>query len=227
MANDLSNPPLFVMNNSEPPADQTQLSSAERILGTAEQIFARSGFVGTRVDEIAKAASINKRMIYYHFGNKEGLYQAVLEKNLAPLVEMSLDLLHEENMHPAQTFRRLLFNYFDFLASHRLYVRLISWEICAHGVRLSSLGIRRQTIDEVVSYFESAQRQGYVRPDLEVRNLVVAGLVLCFSYFSQMSFIQDFFSTDIDTPEQYESWKQTIISLILEGSHLRLEPGTD
>jgi TetR/AcrR family transcriptional regulator len=212
------------MNNPELSPDNATLGSAERILGTAEQIFARSGFVGTRVDEIARAASINKRMIYYHFGNKEGLYQAVLEKNLAPLVEMSRTLLRDRGLHPTEMYRRLLVSYFDFLAAHRLYVRLVSWEIVAGGSRLSSLGIRRQAIDEVVDFFEEAQRQGRLRPDLEARDIVVAGLVLCFSYFSQLSFMQDFFSVDLDRPEQYERWKYTIVALIVEGS--RMQTGT-
>jgi TetR/AcrR family transcriptional regulator len=195
-------------------------NSAQRILETAEQIFAKSGFVGTRVDEIARAAAINKRMIYYHFRSKEGLYQAVLEKNLVPLLEMSRNLLRE-GLHPAEMYRRLLDTYFDFLASHRLYVRLISWEILGRNSRLSSLGMRRQTFDEVVKYFEQAQGEGALRADVAVRDVVMAGLMLCFCYFSQMQFMQDFYPCDLDDPEQFARWKASVLALILEGSRLQ------
>ena len=50
-----------------------------RIMRAATAEFARYGFGGARLDRIAKTAGANKRMIYYHVGDKEGLYLAVLE----------------------------------------------------------------------------------------------------------------------------------------------------
>lgn len=50
-----------------------------RILGAATKEFARYGFGGARLNRIAKTAGANKRMIYYHVGDKEALYLAVLE----------------------------------------------------------------------------------------------------------------------------------------------------
>lgn len=55
-------------------ADQTR----QRILVAAEDQFALKGFYGARIDDIAKQAKINKRMIYAYFGNKEALYKKVL-----------------------------------------------------------------------------------------------------------------------------------------------------
>src|ERR1035437_3759444 len=50
------------------------------ILAVATEEFARLGFAGARVDEIAARTRTTKRMIYYYFGSKERLYVAVLEK---------------------------------------------------------------------------------------------------------------------------------------------------
>ena len=52
--------------------------SRQDILQAAERQFAEKGFYGARVDEIAAAAAINKRMIYEYFGSKELLYKQVL-----------------------------------------------------------------------------------------------------------------------------------------------------
>ena len=49
------------------------------ILEVATQVFAEYGFSGARVDEIAARTATSKRMIYYYFGDKEGLFRAVLE----------------------------------------------------------------------------------------------------------------------------------------------------
>src|SRR3546814_19320042 len=54
-----------------------------RILEAATQEFSRHGLGGARIDRIAKAAGANKRMIYYHVGNKEDLYLAVPEATYA------------------------------------------------------------------------------------------------------------------------------------------------
>ncbi|AGY57269.1 TetR family transcriptional regulator [Gloeobacter kilaueensis JS1] len=193
--------------------------SAQRILETAEQFFAKFGFVGTRVDEIARAAEINKRMIYYHYNSKEGLYRAVLEKHLKPMIELSRHLLHAD-LSPAETFKRLLNSYFDFLATHRVYVRLISWEVLSEPNQLSNLGFRRQTFEEVVAYFEAAQKQGRLRADIDMSRMVISSMVLCFSYFSQMQYLQSFFSEILDDPEQFALWKRTVIAIFLRGSGL-------
>ncbi|MEP1206378.1 MAG: TetR/AcrR family transcriptional regulator [Rhizobiaceae bacterium] len=63
---------------------KTRTRSAEatkgRILAAAKSEFARLGFAGARVDEIAEKAQANKRMIYHYFDSKERLFQLVLEE---------------------------------------------------------------------------------------------------------------------------------------------------
>jgi AcrR family transcriptional regulator len=54
-------------------------SVAERILDTAILEFSEHGFAGARIDRIAGSAGVSPRSIYYHFGNKEELYDAVFE----------------------------------------------------------------------------------------------------------------------------------------------------
>jgi TetR/AcrR family transcriptional regulator len=62
-------------------------ATREKLLAAATQAFVASGFSGARVDLIARAAGVNKAMIYYHFRDKEGLYQAVLVGLMAPVHE--------------------------------------------------------------------------------------------------------------------------------------------
>ncbi|CAN5487308.1 TetR/AcrR family transcriptional regulator [soil metagenome] len=54
-----------------------------RILDAAEMEFARGGLLGARTEAIAAKTGVTKSMIFYHFGDKEGLYQAVLERAVA------------------------------------------------------------------------------------------------------------------------------------------------
>jgi AcrR family transcriptional regulator len=54
--------------------------SRERILEAAAELFSQKGYAGTGVDELAARAEIAKTAIYYHFGSKEGLVTAVLDR---------------------------------------------------------------------------------------------------------------------------------------------------
>src|ERR1700740_3542522 len=61
------------------------LTTARRIVATAEEIFAEQGLAGARMDEIARAAKVNKALLYYYFRSKEELYRFVLETLLSQL----------------------------------------------------------------------------------------------------------------------------------------------
>lgn len=56
-------------------------TTRRRILDAASKEFANWGFAGARVDEIALRAGVNKALLYYHVGNKQALYTAVLMRN--------------------------------------------------------------------------------------------------------------------------------------------------
>ena len=58
-------------------------ATRRKLLEAAREEFQRRGFSGGRVDDIAKAAAVNKRLIYAHFGSKAGLFEAVLADNVA------------------------------------------------------------------------------------------------------------------------------------------------
>lgn len=54
--------------------------SRTALLDAAAEEFARHGFKGARVQDVVKRAGVNERMIYHHFGNKEGLYRAAVQE---------------------------------------------------------------------------------------------------------------------------------------------------
>jgi AcrR family transcriptional regulator len=84
------------------------------LLAAAAEVFARNGLKGTRVQEIVQAAGVNERMIYHHFGNKDGLYRAVIEEQRTqlamawrPVVDKAL------GMAPYPGLRLLFSGFFD------------------------------------------------------------------------------------------------------------------
>jgi AcrR family transcriptional regulator len=110
------------------------------ILRVATAEFADRGLSGARIDEIAAKTSVSKRMIYYYFQDKEGLYRAVLEGVYARLRanENALDL---EGLDPVAALAELTKATFD---SHRAlpdFIRLVMIENIHHAAYMKQSSI--------------------------------------------------------------------------------------
>jgi len=101
--------------------------SARRILAAAEQHFAAHGMAGARTDEIAAAAHANKAMLYYYFENKQRLHRAVLE-NLFNQLRQVVYAPPASDATSRERLIRWVNGYFDFLATHPNYPRLVQRE---------------------------------------------------------------------------------------------------
>ena len=71
---------------------ETAESSRDSVLRAGTIEFSKSGYKGTTVDDIARLAGVNKRMIYHHFGSKHGLYDAVVTEVETNAPELGLDI---------------------------------------------------------------------------------------------------------------------------------------
>src|SRR5215210_8974422 len=135
----------------------------EDILNVATEEFASVGFSGARVDMIAERTSTSKRMIYYYFGSKEGLYLAVLEKVYGELraAEMSLDVVHED---PEVAMKRIIELTFDYQEAHPEFVRLVNAENVNNGRYLAQSetiqNLNVTAIDILTSILQRGQNDG-------------------------------------------------------------------
>ncbi len=140
------------------------------ILEIATEIFARSGLSGTRIDEIAALTRTSKRMIYYYFGDKEGLYARVLEAAYAKVRagEAGLDL---DGLPPEQALYRLVAFTFDHHRAHPDFIRLVMIENVhqADYLRASEVIRRVNTaaIDGLAGIIARGEAAGVFRPGLD------------------------------------------------------------
>ena len=96
-----------------------------KILKAALVEFAKKGFAGARVDEIAKMAKVNKRMIYYYFKNKQGLYEAVMERKC----EQKEKAVANQPSDPEE----LMKYWMEICYSDMDFIRLMQWEALEMG----------------------------------------------------------------------------------------------
>jgi AcrR family transcriptional regulator len=128
------------------------------ILEVATKEFANKGLSGARIDAIAEATHTSKRMIYYYYGSKEGLYLAVLEESYRRMRQIEAQL-HLEDLEPEAALRRLVEFTFDRHADNEDFIRLVMNENIEQGAYLT----QSKTIQELNVPAIQAIRQLYDR----------------------------------------------------------------
>jgi AcrR family transcriptional regulator len=154
-----------------------------RILAAALRSFSAKGIDGARVDAIAARARTNKRMLYYYFGSKDGLFRAVLRQRLA---ERSPEMRARDRTGPGR-----LATLQDGLATSMDWIRLLMWEALERSGRgpIEQEDVRRAALEEWVAAVEAAQGDASLPADLDARQLVLTelGLVLFPLAFPQLT----------------------------------------
>ena len=106
------------------------------IVEVATREFAQKGYGGARVDAIASRTRTSKRMIYYYFGGKEGLYLAVLEAAYSSIRRTEADA-RPRALPPETALRTLVGFTFDYYIDHPEFVRLVMNENIMDGVHMA------------------------------------------------------------------------------------------
>jgi AcrR family transcriptional regulator len=159
---------------SAPAPAPTRTNDPERtmadILEVATREFAEKGLAGARIDVIADAMRTSKRMIYYYFGSKEGLYIAVLEEAYRRIRLIEAEL-HLDDLAPEDALRRLVAFTVDYQLANPDFVRLVMNENIHRGEYLARSQVIQQlnvpAIDAVRSIYERGVREGTFRPGLD------------------------------------------------------------
>jgi AcrR family transcriptional regulator len=73
----------------------TTTDTKEQIISVAKRLFAERGFAGTTLRNVIGEADVNLAAVHYHFGSKEELFRAVVERFARPIVEQELVLLKQ------------------------------------------------------------------------------------------------------------------------------------
>ncbi len=159
-------------------------ATRKALLSAATESFAAHGFAGARVDEIAARAGLNKALIYAHFGDKEGLYRAVLSSRLAaPEVRRHLD----RAAGPRQALEELVRWWFRLLAADRAFARLLAWDLLSGTPRRRAILLESAvpTLDLVGDLVRRGVAAGELPADLEPEPFRAAVVALCLGYFLQ------------------------------------------
>ncbi|HXF10780.1 MAG TPA: TetR family transcriptional regulator [Desulfuromonadaceae bacterium] len=152
---------------TSPPAERNPRRTRDRILAAALKEFAAKGFHGARVDLIARRACINKRMLYHYFGDKEGLFKAVLRRKISERQAWAENLSGD----PAET----LPFWFEAACKDSDWVRMLEWEALQNGAqKVIDEKERLASVAQGLERIRQRQASGLLSADFDPRHLMLA-----------------------------------------------------
>ena len=188
------------------------------ILEVAHVEFSEKGLAGARIDEIAAATKTSKRMIYYYFGSKEGLYLAVLEDSYRRVRAIEAEL-HLEDLPPEDALRRLVGFTFDHHHGNERYIRLVMSENMQRGEFLKQSKIIQQlnvpAIDAIRKLYERGVAQGVFRAQLDPVDIHKSISALTFFNVSNQHTFGLIFKKDTQTAKALTARRDSITEMIV------------
>jgi TetR/AcrR family transcriptional regulator len=189
------------------PAGKRKRDSAltrEMILRAATIEFCQKGLEGARVEAIANRAKANMRMLYQHFGDKHGLYLAVLDRVYTDIraAERQLNL---DNLDPIPAMRALVDFTFTLFQNHKEYVSLINNENLQRGRYLRKSPKITAMTAPLVTSIENILHRGKAanvfRSGVNPIQLYVSITALSYFHVSNRYTLSAMFDRNLDNPE--------------------------
>jgi TetR/AcrR family transcriptional regulator len=213
-----------------PRKDRGGEATKQRILQAAEREFADKGYAGARLAAIARAGDVPQPLIHHYFGDKEGLYRAVVERVLGFMAGEGwriLETFAPPKQRPAgRRFSRrelqALVDAFvgmlvDFYSSHAHVLRLLRDEsVPGGGVgdALVRTHLRPQLAD-IVARFDAMKAAGEVRADVDAHHLCISTVAMtCFPTMDE-AFLGALWGIDPRSPEFIEARKREVALTVM------------
>ena len=192
--------------------------SRAAILQAAVREFSREGVAGARTDAIARAAGVNKALLYYYFKDKETLYSAVLDQVFEGLTQ-SIQKALSSDLPPREKLLAYVGAHFDYIASHPLYPRITQGEMmrAARGKAPHLPRIAKQyfipLFRKVAAVIEEGQATGDFRP-VDPLHFVPSMIAVIVFYFTSAPVMRLMTGKDPMSPERVAARRAAVLDLI-------------
>ncbi|MHA6689698.1 TetR/AcrR family transcriptional regulator [Devosia sp. A449] len=189
----------------------------QNIIEVAAQEFALNGLAGARIDDIAAKTRSSKRMIYYYFGSKEGLYVSALENAYRQVREgeAKLDI---DGLPPLEALRRLVEFTFDHHHQHEEFIRMVMIENIHHAQYLEGSGVIRDlnvtAIGSIEAVYAKGVAAGLFRAGLDPLEIHWQISALCFFNVSNRATFSKIFGKDVGSAAYQESLRRQTIDMV-------------
>lgn len=193
-------------------------ATRRNIIAVATAEFADKGFNGARVDEIAARTNTSKRMIYYYFEDKEGLFVAVLEDAYRRIraIEATLNLDH---LDPVSALKALVGFTFDYQNANEDFIRLVMVENIQKGEHIARSkaiqNLNLSVIESIRDIYRRGLGAGVFREGIDEIDLHMSISALCFFNVANRATFSRIFRRDMASPRALARRREVVIDTIL------------
>ena len=197
------------------------MDTKELLILKATELFAKNGYDGTTVKDIADAAGINVSLVSYHFGGKEALFHECLNKFGEEQLGVAYKILQVPKSQ--QEFKVRFEVFIDELT--KSYVEKADLMALVHSefesgrvnVTDSSKVVFFKAFSMVVDFFESSQKQGFIRKDIDAAPIAFFILAAVKNAFVRPHSIKPFLKFSVEAEEGRKRFKENMVKIFLEG----------
>jgi len=198
------------------------------ILAAATAEFATHGLGGARVDRIAQVADTNKRMLYYYFGDKEGLYLAVLE-GAYERIRSEEQKLKLDDLDPEAGMRALCAFTWQYFVAHPEFMSLLNTENLhrARYLRRSTKvrALNSPLIAMLSGLLDRGSRSGVFRRDVDPVQLYISIAALGYFYLGNVHTLSTIFGRNLLAPRARAARQAHVVDLVLRSLAPPSRPG--
>jgi AcrR family transcriptional regulator len=188
------------------------------IIAVATAEFAAKGLAGGRIDAIADATHTSKRMIYYYYGSKEGLYLAVLEDAYRRIRATEAEL-HLADLSPVEALKALVGFTFDHHHSNQDFIRLVMNENIQRGTFLAQSKLIQElnvsAIQSIEALYKRGVKAGVFRKGLDPIDIHASISALTFFNVSNRYTFDLIFKRDGQTAKALAARRQSVVDMVL------------
>jgi len=188
------------------------------ILDEALREFSDSGYSGARVDTIADRTRTSKRMLYYYYGSKEGLYLEVLKECYGRIRGLEA-AFHLENLPPMLALRKLVELTVDYQATHSDFIRIIMTENIHRGEHIVQIpelkAVNRRIIELITQLCKRGVAEGVFRDDFDPVDLHMNISALSFFNVSNQYTFGYLFDRDFTDKKTQAARREEIVETII------------
>jgi len=192
--------------------------SQQIILEAATREFSEHGLGGARMDRIAERAQVNKRLIYYYFGNKESLFLAVLEQAYVQIREAETRL-QLTDLPPIEAVRQLTRFTWNYFVEHPEFMALLNVENLQGAQHLRRSSRVQQTNFSLIQILEQVlargQAQGIFRAGVDAMQLYISIAGISYFYLSNHATLSTIFDRELMSPSAREARLMHVTDVIL------------
>ncbi len=214
--------PSAPLKTAAKPTGKSRAKNPERtmrdIVDVATEEFSEKGLSGARIDAIADAMQTSKRMIYYYFGSKEGLYLHVLEEWYKKIRAIEAGL-HLEDLPPEQALQTLVHTTVTNHFANPGFVRMVMNENIHHAEFLArspnTQSINRPAIETLRALYERGVAEGVFRKGIDPLELHLSISALSFFNVSNRATLALIFKHDIGAKKHFAQRRAHIVDMVM------------